>query len=228
MSEWQGTSPSRRTGRSLAQALRAGTQPQPIRARVHLEAEEFCVAELPVTVHQLLAGDGSYTHKSGGYIIGSSVAGAVLGGAFSAARFAVNVTGNQLREWRAARDAALQWRPVDAGRLYLTNRRFAIQGAIWTDLWFRDIRLSGCDSEAIELHATGESPIRFEIPEPDYWFVLFNKLAFDTVVDAPEPIPAGPHPASSYAMKPKGPPSRPRTSAELAHLLSEPPPEAAT
>lgn len=222
MSGWQGSSPVGRSGRALAESLRAGAQPHHVSTRLHLEPDEFCVGEIPVTVHQFIAGDGSYVHKTGGYIIGGSAAGMILGGAFSAVRLAANVTGNQMREWRAAREAALRWRPVDAGLLYLTNRRFAVQGAVWSDLWFRDIRLSGCDPEAVELHIAGSSPVRLEMAGADYWFVMFNKLAFDTVVDVPEHRLTLP---KKEPAQPRGAPSRVKTSEEIARLFG-PPPEA--
>ena len=68
----------------------------------------------------------------------------------------------------------------------------SVQGTVWTDLWFRDIRLSGYDSAALELHVAGESP-------------------------------GVSLPVRSEPVKPEGPPSRARTSAELAELFQPPP-----
>lgn len=56
----------------------------------------------------------------------------------------------------AARHAMAQWRPIDEGRVFVTNRRFAVQGSQqWNDIWYGSIRMSDCDSLAILIHLDG-------------------------------------------------------------------------
>ncbi len=74
-----------------------------------------------------------------------------------------------------------------SGELFVTNRRFAIQGARqWIDLWYQNIRMANCNGRAIELEMSGSPRIALEISAPDYWFVMFNKLAYDRIVMPPE------------------------------------------
>jgi hypothetical protein len=76
---------------------------------------------------------------------------------------------------------------ADQGQLFITNRRFAIQGARqWIDLWYQNIRMAECNSRAIELEMSGSPRTALEIPSADYWFVMFNKLAYDRIVMPPE------------------------------------------
>lgn len=198
---------SRRAARALTESLLNGAEPQPIPAPFVLEPDEFCVGDLPVTVYQEVpAGDGSYTKKYGGYVIGRSPAGMALGSAYSLARFTANVAGNHRAKQKAAKDARLEWRPVDQGRLFVTNQRFAVKAGEWIDLWYEHIRMSECDGRSIELHVSGSKPMRLEVPDPDYWFVMFTKLAYDRV----EPLPAGPAPAPApVAQIPAEPPAEP-------------------
>ena len=94
-----------------------------------------------------------------------------------------------MRKARAVREAAPQgWHPVDQGMLYLTNRRFAMQGQVqWHDLWFVHIHMSCCDSRTIQLKMSGSPPAALKVHGPDWWFVMFNKLAYDRVVNPPDP-----------------------------------------
>ncbi|MEU4835720.1 hypothetical protein [Streptosporangium sp. NPDC023615] len=179
---------SRAAGRELAHAFGRGVRPQAVDARMVLDRDEFCVGQVPAVVLLLTDAEAEYVRKSGGYVLGGSPAGLVLGSMFSAARFTSNVVGNRMRKARAAREAAPQWRPADEGTLYLTNRRFAVQGRLqWHDLWFEHIRMSDCDGLTIRLELSGSPSTMLEVPHPDYWFVMFNKLAYDKVVVPPGP-----------------------------------------
>jgi hypothetical protein len=44
-----------------------------------------------------------------------------------------------------------------------------------------------CDGIAIQVYLQGCPPMRLQMPQPDYWFVMFNKLAFDRLVLPPPP-----------------------------------------
>jgi hypothetical protein len=174
---------SRKAGRELAQALNQGAQPQEVPVGIALPAGEFCVGVTAVSVLEWADSEGQYMKKSGGYVLG----GGGIGLAFNAARLTTNLVGNGIRKSRADREAAFQWRPLDEGRLFVTNRRFAIQGARqWIDLWYQDIRMANCNGRAIELEMAGNPRTALVIPTPDYWFVMFYKLAYDRVVMPPD------------------------------------------
>lgn len=179
---------SRLAGRELALAFSRGIQPQAIDARMALHRGEFCVGQVPTLLLRFTDAEVSYVRKSGGYVVGGSPGGLVFGTMYSAARLTSNILGNQARKAKAAREAAPQWRPIDQGMLYLTNRRFAIQGQVqWHDLWFEHVRMSDCDGQIIQLEMSGLPSTALEVHGPDYWFVMFNKLAYDKVVMPPDP-----------------------------------------
>ncbi|MEU4540574.1 hypothetical protein AB0G15_37620 [Streptosporangium sp. NPDC023825] len=175
-------------GRGLALAFSRGLQPQAVDARMALHRDEFCVGQTPILLLCFTEAEAEYLRKSGGYVVGGSPGGFVLGSMYSAARLTGNIVGNRMRKAKAAREAAAQWRPVDQGTLYLTNRRFAVQGqSQWRDLWFENIRMSDCDGHAIRLEMSGSPSTALQVHNPDYWFVMFNKLAYDKVVTPPDP-----------------------------------------
>ena len=183
-SEQQLIDESRASGRRLATAFHNGAVPQPIAVRMALQPGEFCAGQIPVHIYQWLEGDGSYVKRSGGWVIG----GGVLGAMVSAVSVASNVAGNAARRASAARDAAGQWRHVETGTVYLTNRRWSIQGSTtWYDWWFNGIRMSDCDSKMIIFELAEVPRSAFVLPEPDYWYVMFHKLAYDEVVMPPPP-----------------------------------------
>lgn len=161
---------SRRFGRELAQAFIDGADPTPVQVPVRLGPGEFCVGQVQVTVYQWREGEGDYVHKSGGYAGGGILGYAALRGA--------KAIGNSRRRSKAAREAAATWREVDRGTLFVTNKRFAVQGSVWTDVWFPSIRSSETDSRAITLQVAGIEPMMFEVDYADYWYVMFQKLAY--------------------------------------------------
>ena len=174
---------SRKAGRELAHAFNQGAQPQAISTSIVLPAGEFCVGVTAGSVLEWADSEGQYVKKGGGYVFG----GGGFGIAFNAARLTGNVMGNSIRKARAGREAAFQWRPLDQGQLYVTSRRFAVQGVRqWIDLWYQDIRMADCNGRAIELEMSGSPRTALEIPAPDHWFVMFNKLAYDRIVMPPE------------------------------------------
>lgn len=170
---------SRRSGRRLAAAFQHGAAPQPINVRLALQRGEYCVGAIPVIIYQWLEGDGEYIKRSGGWVLGGGVAGAL----FSAVNVTSNVVGNAARRARAARDAAGAWRQVDSGTAYLTNERWSVQtSTTWIDWWFNGVRMSDCDGKMITLDLAGVPRTGLVMPEPDYWFVMFHKLAYDRVM----------------------------------------------
>jgi hypothetical protein len=173
---------SLRAGRDLAAALANGAVPATVPVRFALRPGEACYGQTEVTVLQWLEGEGQYVRKSGGYLFGAGGFGLTL----NAARLTANVVGNKARKARAAHDAAYSWRQVEQGRLSLTNMRFAVQGSQWVDIWHGDVRTSDCVGGGLQLQLSGMPPTALQVPAPDYWFVLFNKLAYDKVLLPPQ------------------------------------------
>lgn len=179
---WQGQASvddSRRAGRELFDAFRSGAQPTPVATSLSVQYSEFCVGEVPVTVVQWATGDGNYVHKSGGYWGGGLVGLVALRSA--------NAIGNARRRGRAEREAQGRWEQVDTGLLILTNKRFAIRGSQPVDMWFQYIQSVDCDGLALQVQVQGWSPMRLTIPRPDYWHVMFNKVAYDRLILPPQP-----------------------------------------
>ncbi|MGK5682413.1 hypothetical protein [Actinoplanes sp. URMC 104] len=175
---------SRRSGRQLAGAFNGGAEPQPINSRVALQRGEHCYGEIPAHVYQFLEGDGSYMKRSGGWTMGGGVFGAMI----SAVNVTSNAVGNARRRAQAARDAQGQWQHVESGTIYLTNRRWSINtGSTWHDWWFNGVRMSDCDGKMITLELVDLPRTGLVTPHPDYWYVMFSKLAYDRVHMPPPP-----------------------------------------
>ena len=46
--------------------------------------------------------------------------------------------------------------------------------------------MADCNGRAIELEIGGLPRTALQIPTPDYWFVMFNKLAYDRILLPPD------------------------------------------
>ena len=168
--------------RQLVQALNSGWRPSPLTVPVHLYPEEFCVFREKVEIFQFMEGEGVYTHKSSW---GTGVLGLTLA--------ATTAAGNRRRARKAAREMEARFRKVDDGIMFLTNRRFALQGDLqWTDLWFEGIRMSNCDGEAIELQLANSPPLALRVWPADYHFAMFRWLAYGELVGLSDQQPPGP------------------------------------
>ena len=116
------------------------------------------------------------------------IGGGLFGAAYSAARVGMNVAGNAARRARAAREAAGSWQPVEQATVYLTNQRWCLKTSnTWLDWWFNGIRTSDCDGKMITLGLAGVPVTSLAMPVPDYWFVMFQKLAYDRICMPPPP-----------------------------------------
>lgn len=175
---------SRRAGRNLAQALAQGVDVPQVPVRVALRPGEFCVGHFPVQVLLWQEGEGTYVRSSGGYVLG----GGALGMALNMASLATNVVGNSVRRANAAADAQAQWRHHESAYCYLTNRRIALQATSrWSDIWFNYVRTSDCSGHAIILQIEGWPATALSMSGADYWFVMFNWLAYNRIVVPPLP-----------------------------------------
>lgn len=167
---------SRAEGRKLTEALAKGWRPDPVSVPLQLQRGESCYAYNSAQIWQYLEGDGTYIHKSrGGF------------GLMGAALVAGTALGNSARKSKAAQEAAPRFRPVDQGQLYLTDRRFAMQGQMqWTDIWFDDIRMSSCDDSSITLQLSGLPATQLHTWPIDYYFALFYFLSNGNIIQIPE------------------------------------------
>lgn len=166
---------SRAEARKLTAALSAGQRPtvQPVPFR--LTPGEACYAQGPAQLWQFLEGDGTYVHKSrGGF------------GLLGLALVAGTAAGNARRRSRAEQEAAPQFRPVDQGTIYLTDKRFTLQGqAQWTDITFENVRVARCDSVSITFELFGAPPLKVLAWPIDYYFALFHFLAYNDIIQIP-------------------------------------------
>jgi hypothetical protein len=64
----------------------------------------------------------------------------------------------------------------------LTNYHFCVQGNHWLDVWFPHVRMSECNGLAITLQFAGCPPMALLMPGPDWWYVMFQKLAYNRIV----------------------------------------------
>lgn len=166
---------SRAEARKLTEALTNGWRPKPMAVPLQLQRGESCFAHNDAQLWQYLEGDDTYIHKSR---IGFGLLGAAV--------VAGTAIGNSARKSRAARESAVRFRPVDQGHLYLTDRRFALQGQYqWFDIWFDHIRMSSCDGTSITLQLSGQAPTQLHTWPIDYFFALFHFLSNGNIIQIP-------------------------------------------
>jgi len=199
---WQQSEEDRRTAIAaadrLADGLSSGWQPQEMPAPFHLRPGEGCFSQENTQVLQYLEGDGTYTHTS-----------ASGSGAIGVALVMGSMLGNHARRQRAAAEAAPRFRVVDAGRMYLTNRRFSVQGQHqWIDLWFEDIRMSSCDGASVFLTMGSIPAVALRVWPAPYHFALFRWLAHDEIIRSSAPTPPA-QPRQPPAIGPGHPDGRP-------------------
>lgn len=157
------------TGHDLADLFESGGWPPPLAAPMRLEADETCYAQGPVRMQVFAEGDGNYVHKTA---FGLSPLGLAIG--------AGTMLGNQRRKASAARESAAQWRPAGEGILYITNRRILVsETQQWNTFWHQQVMATHCDGTAIEVQREDAPAIRFALPNIDYYFVMFYRLAFN-------------------------------------------------
>jgi hypothetical protein len=166
---------SRAEGRKLTASLAAGQRPATQTVPFRLSQDEACYTKGSAQLWQFLEGDGTYVHKSrGGF------------GLLGLALVAGTAAGNKSRRARAEREAAPRFRPVDEGTVYVTDKRFVIQGQTqWTDLWYENIRVATCDSTSITFELSGAPPIQLHVWPIDYYFALFHFLAYKDIIEVP-------------------------------------------
>jgi hypothetical protein len=180
---WQQSEEDRRmaiaAGDRLADGLSSGWRPPEMRAPFHLGPNESCFSQENTEVLQYLEGDGTYTHTS-----------ASGSGAIGVALVVGSMIGNHARRQRAASEAAPRFRVVDGGRMYLTNRRFSVQGQHqWIDLWFEDIRMSSCDGASVNLTMGSIPAVALRVWPAPYHFALFRWLAHGEIVRSSGSVP---------------------------------------
>lgn len=159
---------------AFARWLASGGKPSPVAAAIALMEGEQCFGKAPVLLEQWLDGDDSYVHKSGGFLAGGLLTTITVGSTLGVAR----AIGNQRRRRAAQKASQARFRLIDRGDLYVTNRRLAVAGSEWTDIWFPDIRMSDCTPDGITLNLPGMPAMRLHTPNDRYWFLMFRNLAY--------------------------------------------------
>jgi hypothetical protein len=166
---------SRAEGRKFTEALAAGQRPIAQNVPFRLRPGETCYAQGPAQLWQFLEGDGTYVHKSRG---GFGLVGLAL--------VAGTAAGNASRKRRAGQESAPRFRPVDGGQVYLTDKRFTMQGQTqWTDLLFDSIRVANCDGSSMTFELSGAPTMQLHVWPVDYYWALFNFLAYNDVIAIP-------------------------------------------
>lgn len=168
---------SLKAGRDLARYFANGGVPQPQPSPIVLGRDEQYYGQVHVEVAQWQEGDGVYTRRTVWWV----------GGIFTTA-LALGATAivNGADRRRAELELAARWRRVDVATLHVTNRRLALQGSIWTDIWYPTIRMSGCDETSIVFEIEGWPSTRLSTGAPHFWFVMFRKLAYDEIAMPPD------------------------------------------
>jgi len=164
------------TAHGLADLFESGGWPPPLAAPMRLEAEEVCYAQGPVRIQILAEGENVYLHKTA---FGLSPMGVAIG--------VGTMLGNQHRKAKASREAALRWRPAGEGVIYITDRRLTIRDEQqWKTLRYEQIMAAYCNGGAMEVQREGAPSLRLTMPNVEYYFVMFFRLAFDRVVRPPQ------------------------------------------
>lgn len=120
------------------------------------------------------------------------------------ATLGISTVANRSRRRQAERAAAPQWRAINHGRAFLTNRRVAIQGTNgWADLWLEHLRhVEPIAPRGMVLFFDGVVPYQLALPWPEYHVVLLRFLAWG---ERPGSSPTGDPPLGGGARGSLGP-----------------------
>ena len=87
-----------------------------------------------------------------------------------------------------APDTAPGWQPIDAGLVHMTSSRFACQlGRQFTNIPYVAIADAYCDDDGVCVWQHGRAPVKLQLVDPEWHFVLFRWLAYGE----PHVVPAG-------------------------------------
>jgi uncharacterized RDD family membrane protein YckC len=166
----------------LSHALQQGWRPPALQTgEVALAAGEQVYARARVERWEYYAQSVKY---NSGFLL-------LFGGFFS---FAYSLIGSlifhQWQKGKAQSEAMTQWRPIDAGTLYITNYRLAIMGQQgWLDIPYPAIRASECDGTGIVVRLDQYQPIKLRVGLPECLFALFRFLAYGEISRLPSAVP---------------------------------------
>jgi hypothetical protein len=78
----------------------------------------------------------------------------------------------------AERAAAIQWRTINEGAVFLTNRRICLQGRVtWVDLDYEAVRSLEALPDGVVLHQSGRPPLKLVTSWLEYFYVMLSSLA---------------------------------------------------
>ncbi len=163
----------------LSIALQSGMRPAPINSALPTFPGEAVYSQAPSHL-QVFVG-ASATYSRGGFVaLGNPL--------FTAATIGASLMFNASQRRNAERQAAVQWRPANAGMCFLTSHRLAVQGSMgWFELAWGDLRNAEIDPSGIVMWGAQGAPIRMIVPGLPWHYVLLRYLAWGQLV--PVPIP---------------------------------------
>jgi hypothetical protein len=122
----------------------------------HVQAFQWCGVELPPLRARFFAFGGL------GFLVGALFGAALL---------------TRRRQRQLARLAEPQWRLVDNGRYYLTDRRLAFDCTRgWTDVWLHDIATIDFRPDGVYLTVDAMFPTRLDTPDNAHLAALLRRL----------------------------------------------------
>jgi hypothetical protein len=187
---WRGAPPTRpghttpfeeswMAGADLGRALAGGWRPAAQPAPIALARGEAVLAQAPVRVWQFIGQNVSYNQGffvafGSPLLVGASLLGSALY--------------NSSQRRRAEAAAAVQWRPLAVGQLFLTDLRIALALSTgWVDIGYPYLRASTVDDSGVIVMLDGQPPIRLEVWPPHWFFVLMRFLAYGETIQVEVP-----------------------------------------
>lgn len=160
-----------------AESVRRGGVPEPVHAPILLDEGEHAYARIGVAVDHFATADVNYSQ--GFLLAGGSVPGLTVS-AIGSAIFNANAASKA----RAA--AAPQWRVVDTGELFMTNKRIAVRGrhGFW-EYWYPGIQSVEQDPAGMVLWTREMPTTRLRVGVPEWLAVAYSWFAHGVAAEIP-------------------------------------------
>jgi len=160
-----------------AEALRRGWRPPDLNVPIARREDEMAFAAVPVTVEQFTGADVPYSQ---GVFLAAGGWGTLAASAIGSAIW------NASERRAAERTAAPQWRPVDAGELYVTSWRLAarLRGS-FMEVAYWDVQSAALDPHGLILWVAGWPTTRLCVAHPEWLGVVYSWLGHGVVPELP-------------------------------------------
>jgi hypothetical protein len=163
----------------LAKLLRGGGRPTSLTVPIVLAADEQAYHVDPFTQYKFAASNVSY---NSGWV---AAFGSPL---WLAASLGGSALYNKYQRDKARAEAAAQWRVVNYGTAFLTDRRLCLQGQLaWVDIAFSTVRALEPIPEGVVIYQANQPPTMVSTPAVAYLYVLLSFLVNGRVIDVPLP-----------------------------------------